>query len=61
MWFRNLILYRFTQAFDLDAETLEEKLAEKTFRPLGDMEPAFTGWTEPLGKEGNWCIPWATA
>ena len=53
MWFRNLILYRFTQAFDLDAETLEEKLAHKTFRPLGDMEPAFTGWTEPLGKEGR--------
>ncbi|WP_457666892.1 recombination-associated protein RdgC [Thiolapillus sp.] len=53
MWFRNLTLYRFTKPFGLDAEALEEKLAQKTFRPLGSMEPAFTGWTEPLGKDGR--------
>lgn len=53
MWFRNLTLYRFTQPFDLDPEALEEKLSAKPFRPLGNMEPAFTGWTEPLGKEGG--------
>lgn len=53
MWFKNLTLYRFAQPFDLDPESLEEKLSEKPFRPLGDMEPAFTGWTEPLGKDGQ--------
>lgn len=53
MWFKNLTLYRFAQPFDLDPEALEEKLSEKLFRPLGDMEPAFTGWTEPLGKDGQ--------
>ncbi|WP_456407322.1 recombination-associated protein RdgC [Thiolapillus sp.] len=53
MWFRNLTLYRLSQPFELDAETLEEKLAERISRPLGNMEPAFTGWTEPLGKEGR--------
>jgi len=53
MWFRNLILYRFTQPFDLSPEALEEKLGGKPFRPVGDMEPAFTGWVEPLGKEGR--------
>jgi recombination associated protein RdgC len=53
MWFRNLTLYRFTQPFDLSPEALEEKLSEKSFRPLGNMEPASTGWTEPLGKEGQ--------
>ncbi|WP_456416385.1 recombination-associated protein RdgC [Thiolapillus sp.] len=53
MWFRNLILYRLTQPFDLHPEALEERLEKKPFRPVMDMEPAFTGWTEPLGKEGR--------
>lgn len=53
MWFRNLTLYRLSQPFGLDVETLEEKLAEKTSRALGNMESEFTGWAEPLGKEGR--------
>ncbi|WP_456381029.1 recombination-associated protein RdgC [Thiolapillus sp.] len=53
MWFRNIILYRLPQPFDWSPEALEEKLAEKLFRPLGDMEAASAGWTEPLGKDGR--------
>ncbi len=53
MWFKNLVLYRLTQTFELTPEELEEKLAAKPFRALASMEPAFTGWTEPLGKEGQ--------
>jgi recombination associated protein RdgC len=53
MWFKNLVLYRLTQPFDLSPEELEEKLAEKPFRSLAGMEPSFTGWTEPLGQEGQ--------
>ncbi len=52
MWFRNLSLYRFTKPFELTPEELEEQLAARPSRPLGDLEPAFTGWTEPLGEEG---------
>ena len=52
MWFRNLSLYRFTKPFDLTPEELDEQLAARPSRPLGDLEPAFTGWTQPLGEEG---------
>lgn len=50
MWFRNLSLYRFTKPLELTPEALEEQLAAKLSRPLGDLEPAFTGWTPPLGE-----------
>ncbi|WP_457675024.1 recombination-associated protein RdgC [Thiolapillus sp.] len=52
MWFRNLSLYRFTSPFELTPEELEEQLAARPSRPLGDLEPAFTGWTQPLGEDG---------
>ncbi len=53
MWFRNLSLYRFTKPFELTPEELDEQLAARPSRPLGDLEPAFTGWTQPLGEEGT--------
>ncbi|WP_456373105.1 recombination-associated protein RdgC [Thiolapillus sp.] len=53
MWFRNLSLYRFRKPFELTPEELEEQLAARIARPLGDREPAFTGWTAPLGEEGG--------
>ncbi|BAO45312.1 recombination-associated protein RdgC [Thiolapillus brandeum] len=53
MWFRNLSLYRFTKPFELTPEALEEQLEARPSRPLGDLEPAFTGWTPPLGEEGG--------
>jgi recombination associated protein RdgC len=53
MWFRNLSLYRFSKPLDLTPEDLEGQLEAKITRPLGDLEPAFTGWTAPLGEEGG--------
>ncbi|WP_456445354.1 recombination-associated protein RdgC [Thiolapillus sp.] len=53
MWFRNLSLYRFTKPFELTPEELDEQLAARPSRPLGDLEPAFTGWTQPMGEEGT--------
>ena len=53
MWFKNLCLYRLTKPFELTAEALHEKLSERVFHPIGKLEPAFTGWSEPLGEEGD--------
>lgn len=53
MWFKNLFLYRFTQPFTLTAEQLDEKLSGKAFNPVGRYSLSSTGWSEPLGDEGE--------
>jgi len=53
MWFKNLIIYRFTQPFDLSAEQFEEKLHEFAFSPCGSQEQTRYGWTPPLGKHSD--------
>ena len=53
MWFKNLCLYRFNQPFDLALEDLEERLASRAFRPVGRLEAASTGWSEPLGRDAE--------
>ncbi len=53
MWFKNLYLYRFSTPFSLSAEDLGEQLSSKEFRPVGQLEPSFTGWEKPLGREGQ--------
>ena len=50
MWFKNLIVYRFTQPFELSAEAFEEKLAEFAFTPCMSQDQTRYGWTAPLGK-----------
>jgi len=49
MWFKNLALYRFTEPFSLAADELEEKLADKRFRPCGSQDEFSMGWTSPVG------------
>ncbi|MGI9276554.1 MAG: recombination-associated protein RdgC [Endozoicomonas sp.] len=53
MWFKNLILYRFTQNFELTPEALEEKLSEKRFRSCGSQDMSTYGWVPPLGRHGD--------
>ena len=53
MWFKNLHLLRFTQPLTLDPEQLDAQLQGRVFRPVGPVEPATTGWTPPLGDEGQ--------
>lgn len=50
MWFKNLALYRFTEPFTLAADDLEEKLADKQFRPCGSRDEFSLGWTSPVGN-----------
>ena len=49
MWFKNLSLFRFTEAFTLSATDLAKKLEQMPFRPCGSHEESSFGWTAPLG------------
>jgi recombination associated protein RdgC len=51
MWFKNLSLLRFTEAFTLAAEQLEEKLQGGRFQPCGSLQPMSYGLVPPVGKE----------
>lgn len=53
MWFNNVRLYSFTKAFQLNAEQLEEKLQEFTFRPCSSVDHSQYGWVSPLGRSGE--------
>ncbi len=49
MLFRNLLVYRFTQPFSLNPETLHQHLAAQPFRPCGSQDLATQGWVAPIG------------
>ncbi|KAB7622977.1 recombination-associated protein RdgC [Alkalilimnicola sp. S0819] len=56
MWFKNLCAYRLQEAFTLEAEALEEKLATKGFEPCGRIDLNSQGWVSPLGAEGEMLV-----
>lgn len=53
MWFKNLLIYRFTKPFTLTADEVDEKLGENAFTPCNSQDPASYGWTMPLGSQGS--------
>ena len=53
MWFKNLHIYRFTQPFEVDAETLASQLESQVFVPCGGHDRERTGWVPPLGRHGS--------
>lgn len=52
MWFKNLALFRFTEAFSTSADELENRLATLAFRSCGSLELATFGWVPPLSPDG---------
>lgn len=50
MWFKNLSVFRLTEAFTLTPAELEQKLEALAFRACGPHEEFSFGWTAPLGK-----------
>jgi len=56
MWFKNLALYRFTEAFTLSSQELEEKLSEKQFQPCGKQDEFSQGWTSPVNHTAEQLI-----
>jgi len=53
MWFKNLAIFRLTEAFTLTPAELEQKLGQMAFRPCGSHEEFSFGWTSPLGKSSE--------
>lgn len=53
MWFKNLQAYRFTKPCDLNAETLNQQLAQHSFVPCGSQDFTCSGWVPPLGRHGS--------
>lgn len=49
MWFKNLLVYRFTKPFSLSADELDAQLAQKPFLPCGSQDRATFGWVAPIG------------
>jgi recombination associated protein RdgC len=61
--FKNTRLYHLEDPSAVDAESLEDRLAERLFRPCGPLQTASLGWHPPLGGQaqalthaGNGCI-----
>ena len=48
MWFKNITLFQLTHPFRISAESLEEKLAERSARKCGPLEMSTIGWGSPL-------------
>ncbi|MEY2700824.1 MAG: recombination-associated protein RdgC [Pseudomonadota bacterium] len=51
MWFKNLMLYQFTDRFSLELQAFEAALGSHRFRPCGQVETATEGWVSPYGKD----------
>lgn len=49
MWFKNLLVYRFTKPFALNADELDSLLCNRTFSPCGSQDLATLGWVPPIG------------
>ena len=53
MWFKNIRAYRLTSPFDLSAEQLGDKLAQRTFEPCAKSQALSLGWVPPVGGEST--------
>jgi recombination associated protein RdgC len=53
MWFKNLTVFRLTEAFTLTSIELEQKLQALEFRSCGPHEEFSFGWTQPIGKSSD--------
>lgn len=53
MWFKNLLIYRFTRPFEHSATALEQALGDFTFSPCGSQDLQRYGWVSPFGKYGE--------
>ncbi|AKX51533.1 recombination-associated protein RdgC [Thiopseudomonas alkaliphila] len=53
MWFRNLLVYRFTQSVNFDLEQWEQALAKKPALACGSQVLTTYGFTAPFGKAAD--------
>ena len=53
MWFKNLLVYRFTRPFTTELDALEEQLTAAAFTPCSGTQPSSIGCSKPLGDAGE--------
>lgn len=53
MWFKNLLLYRFTTPFEHAAEELSQLLEKNSFTPCRSQDNSKYGWVPPMGELGE--------
>ncbi|MFN3579306.1 MAG: recombination-associated protein RdgC [Pseudomonas sp.] len=53
MWFRNLLLYRFSQTIPFSETELLDALSARPARPCGSQETHTLGWTTPFGRHSE--------
>ncbi|MEM7407060.1 MAG: recombination-associated protein RdgC [Pseudomonadota bacterium] len=51
MWFKNLRMYRFLRSFELDADTVADRLASKAFSACGRLQESSFGFVPPGGAD----------
>lgn len=62
MWFKNVLLYRFTSPFEIDDDTIEQALNNTPFVPCGSQDLARVGWvsampdSDLLSHAANGCV-----
>lgn len=53
MWFKNLLLFRLPDSFQMEPEALGELLTAEAFKACGGLEPFSQGFSPPLGRIGT--------
>ncbi|MGQ8364902.1 recombination-associated protein RdgC [Glaciecola sp. 1036] len=48
MWFKNVKIYKFTQDFSLNTDTLQSQLEQMQFKPCGSQESQSMGFVNPV-------------
>jgi recombination associated protein RdgC len=51
MWFRNLLLYRATAPWRIQADIFEKDLAQNTLQPCGSLATESRGWVSPCNDD----------
>ncbi|WP_017445236.1 recombination-associated protein RdgC [Gayadomonas joobiniege] len=51
MWFKNALMYRFTQTPEFSPESLEQQLQEFSFKPCANTEVQSIGWAPALSPK----------
>ena len=63
MYFKNSLVYRLPENWDMDVERLAVQLAKKRFHPCGSLDMESRGWEPPVGTDmlvhavgGQWLV-----
>jgi recombination associated protein RdgC len=53
VWFKNLVLFRLPESFQMEPEALGELLKAEAFKACGGLQPFSQGFSPPLGRLGT--------